>query len=83
MDVVVENFIKGMETAVVHIRRTNGYIAQRGRTEFANVGGVVGELINTQVVSRVGEFSSEVVKTVVLKFDAVSIVCYRWFRRQR
>jgi hypothetical protein len=72
--VVVENFVKAMETAVVHIRRTNGYIAQRGRAEFTNVGGVVGELIDTEVVGGVGEFPSEVVKTVVLKFDAVSII---------
>ena len=58
----------------MHIRRTHGYIAQRGRAEFAHVCGIVGELIDAEVVSRVGEFSSEVVEAVVLKFDAVAIV---------
>ncbi len=58
----------------MHIRRTNGYIAQRRRAEFTDVCGIVGELINTEVVGGVGEFPSEVVKTVVLKFDAVSII---------
>jgi hypothetical protein len=75
VDIVVENLVKVMKTAVVHIRRANGYIPQRGRAEFTNVSGVVGELIDTKVVGGVGEFPSEVVKTVVLKFNAVSIVC--------
>jgi hypothetical protein len=74
VDVVVENLVKVMKTAVMHIGRANGYIAQRGRAEFTDVGGVVGELIDTKVVGGVGEFPSEVVKAVVLKFNAVSIV---------
>ena len=74
VDVVIEHSVKAMETAVMHIRRTNGYIAQRRRAEFADVGWVVGELVNSKVVGGVGEFSGEVVETVVLKFNAVSTV---------
>ena len=74
VDVVVEDVVKAMETAVMHIRRSNGYIAQRGRAEFTDVGWVVGELIKAKVVGGEGEFPSEVVKTVVLKFNAVRAV---------
>jgi len=74
VDVVVEDVVKATETAVMHIRRTHGYIAHRGRAEFAHVRGVVGELINAEVIRGIGEFPGQVVKTVVLKFNGMPIV---------
>ena len=72
--VVVQDFVQGAETAVVHVGSADGDVAQGGWAEFADVGWVVGGFIETEVVGGVGEFTGEVVEAVVGEFDAVGAV---------
>jgi len=43
--VVVEDVVEGAQAAVVHVRGADGYVAQGGWAEFADIGWIVGVVV--------------------------------------
>ena len=67
--VVINDVVNCFDTSVVHVRRREHYVSQRGRLEFANVVGVLSELIDSRVGNGIGSLPFQVVKARVVKLD--------------
>src|SRR5580698_259021 len=78
--VVIEYIFQRRNAAVVHIRRGDGDVSQRGRFEFSDIRSGLRVFIRAYVRSRIGEHASQIVKTRVVKFDLSSRIALRHSR---
>ena len=64
---MIEHFVERLDASVVHVRRSDRDVAQRGRTEAAHVGGVQRHFVNARVRRGIGSHPVDVEEGGVVK----------------